>query len=167
MAVGTLTGSLLAAFVLNILVTSPLGLSESPVGNGIQGFIWITMALVIAIGIPGAYLVAILKHGLWDLDVVIKKARVALVLTLLIVFPTILLIATASQVLTWGFASKIQTLAGGVVVGLLLFPLVRWERKVARRITFGRQASPYEVLTEFSGRVGETYATDDVLPRSL
>ena len=30
-------------------------------------------------------MVAIFKHGLWDLDVVIKKALVAFVLTLLIV----------------------------------------------------------------------------------
>ena len=30
---------------------------------------------------------------------------------------------------------------------------------------YGRRATPYEVLTSFSERVGETYATDDVLPR--
>lgn len=164
-AVGTLTGSLLAAFILLIVVLAPLGWGESRLSAAIQTMIWITMALAIAVGIPGAYLVAILKHGLWDLDVVIKKARVALVLTLLIVLPTVLLIAIASQVLLWEFASKIQTLAGGVVVGLLLVPLIRWGRRMARRITFGKRSTPYEVLTEFSGRVGETYATDDVLPR--
>ena len=30
---------------------------------------------------------------------------------------------------------------------------------------YGRRATSYEVLTEFSGRIGETYTTDDVLPR--
>ena len=30
---------------------------------------------------------------------------------------------------------------------------------------YGRRAAPYQVLSEFSERVGETYATEDVLPR--
>jgi signal transduction histidine kinase len=37
--------------------------------------------------------------------------------------------------------------------------------RLADRIVYGRRATPYEVLSEFSERVGETYAADDVLPR--
>ena len=37
--------------------------------------------------------------------------------------------------------------------------------RLADRIVFGGRATPYEVLSEFSDRVGETYAADDVLPR--
>jgi signal transduction histidine kinase len=36
---------------------------------------------------------------------------------------------------------------------------------VADRIVYGRRATPYEILTAFSDRMGEAYATDDVLPR--
>jgi signal transduction histidine kinase len=32
-------------------------------------------------------------------------------------------------------------------------------------VVYGKRASPYEVLAEFSGRMSETYAADDVLPR--
>ena len=38
-------------------------------------------------------------------------------------------------------------------------------QKVANRLVYGKRATPYEVLSEFSGRVAETYAADDVLPR--
>jgi signal transduction histidine kinase len=38
-------------------------------------------------------------------------------------------------------------------------------RKVVDRFVYGRRATPYEVLTEFSERVGTSYATEDVLPR--
>jgi signal transduction histidine kinase len=31
---------------------------------------------------------------------------------------------------------------------------------------YGQRATPYEVLSEFSSRLGEAYATDDVLPRT-
>jgi hypothetical protein len=53
----------------------------------------------------------------------------------------------------------------GIVFGLLFLPLLRLARKIAGRLTFGRRASPYEVLTAFGERVGETYSTEDVLPR--
>jgi signal transduction histidine kinase len=32
-------------------------------------------------------------------------------------------------------------------------------------VVFGERETPYEVLSQFSGRVGETYSLDDVLPR--
>ena len=44
-------------------------------------------------------------------------------------------------------------------------PVLRAARAFADRVTYGKRASAYEVLSEFSGRVGETYATEDVLPR--
>src|SRR5262249_18021248 len=37
----------------------------------------------------------------------------------------------------------------------------RW----ANRLVYGARATPYEVLARFGDRVGETYASDDVLPR--
>jgi signal transduction histidine kinase len=37
--------------------------------------------------------------------------------------------------------------------------------RLANRFVYGKRATPYEVLSEFSERVGETYSTDDVLPR--
>ncbi|HEX4754750.1 MAG TPA: sensor histidine kinase, partial [Candidatus Dormibacteraeota bacterium] len=36
---------------------------------------------------------------------------------------------------------------------------------VANRLVYGRRATPYEVLSQFSERVAESYATDDVMPR--
>jgi len=38
--------------------------------------------------------------------------------------------------------------------------------RVANRLVYGKRATPYEVLSEFAGRVGTTYATEDVLPRT-
>ena len=38
-------------------------------------------------------------------------------------------------------------------------------RAIADRLVYGKRASAYEVMTEFTGHVGETYATEDVLPR--
>jgi signal transduction histidine kinase len=43
--------------------------------------------------------------------------------------------------------------------------MLRLARRLADRIVYGGRATPYEVLTEFSDRMADSYATDDVLPR--
>jgi signal transduction histidine kinase len=48
---------------------------------------------------------------------------------------------------------------------LAVGPLRRLAIRPSKRIVFGKRASPYQVLTTFSERLGETYATDDVLVR--
>ena len=37
--------------------------------------------------------------------------------------------------------------------------------RFANRVVYGKRATPYEVLSEFSERVGGAYADEDVLPR--
>jgi len=55
-------------------------------------------------------------------------------------------------------------LLAGVLAAAFLWLRPRAAR-LADRLVYGRRATPYEVLSEFSERVGETYSTDDVLPR--
>jgi signal transduction histidine kinase len=136
---------------------------ESGATNVAFGILFALTALVVFVGIPVAYLVAIFKYGLWDLDVVIKKALVAFVLTLLLVGIGLAVIYIFGQPALWGGNRLGVTI--GVIAGILMWPLVRVARGAARRLVFGRRAAPYEVMSEFAERVGETYATDDVLPR--
>jgi signal transduction histidine kinase len=117
------------------------------------------------LAIPIAAGIAVLKYRLYDLDVVIKKAVIALVLTTLIATVGLFFVAEFGQVAFWEGTNPRVSVLIGIVGGALLWPLLRLSRRIAARITFGKRATPYEVLTEFSGRVGETYATDDVLPR--
>src|SRR5206468_3827700 len=53
----------------------------------------------------------------------------------------------------------------GVTIGIAFWPLRGLAATLADRLVFGSRSSPYEVLTEFSGRVGDAYAAEDVLPR--
>jgi signal transduction histidine kinase len=125
----------------------------------------LVFAFLLVAGVPAAYLIAIFKHGLWDLDVVIKKALVAFVLTLLLVTVGLLVIGLLGQWAFWEGTSRTTAIVLGVLAGVFVWPLIRLSRRIARRVVFGRRAAPYEVLTEFSEHVGETYSTEDVLPR--
>ena len=118
------------------------------------------MAIPITAGI------AMLRYKLWDIDVVIKKTLVfgliAVALTLLSV--SVLLVLPLFVVGDLTFWEGLLFIVG-VGIGTLFGPLRRLARRVADRLVYGGRATPYEVLTAFAGRIGETYATDDVLAR--
>ncbi len=122
---------------------------------------------MIVLGIPAAYLVAIYRYHLWDLDVVIKKTLIFGVIAggLTVVSLGVVLLLPVLVVGSELSPAERTLFVVGVVIGTLFGPLRRLARRFADRVVYHTRATPYEVLTEFGGRVGETYATDDVLPR--
>src|SRR5205814_2690207 len=57
------------------------------------------------------------------------------------------------------------TVLAAAVIALAFSPVRQRARRLANRLVYGDRASPYEVLSEFSGRMAETYSVEDVLPR--
>lgn len=100
-----------------------------------------------------------MRHRLFDIDVVIKKTVVFTVIAGVLVTLYLGVIPLA----TVGTASRL--LVGAILLIATFTPVRRAARSLADRIVYGRRASSYEVLADFSERMGETYATDDVLPR--
>ncbi len=118
----------------------------------------------------GAFLisiaVAVLKYRLYEIDVVIKKT-VVFATVVVLVTASYLVLAVALPAAVLGRGSGIQTwaVAIGIGIGLLVFPIRNRARRFADRIVYGKRATPYEILEEFSDRMSEAYATEDVLPR--
>jgi signal transduction histidine kinase len=54
-----------------------------------------------------------------------------------------------------------------VIVAVTFQPVRARVARFANRLVYGKRASPYEVLAEFSERVGGAYADEDVLPRMV
>jgi signal transduction histidine kinase len=163
-------GALAGTFVVLIFVVGFIAEALS-VGDDEELAIFPIMlglaAFTIVIGVPVAYLIAIFRHRLWDLDVVIKKTVIFGVVAggvTLLLFLVVLLVPAA--VLGTGLTGwERGLLLIGVAIGLLMGPLRRRARRFADRIVYGGRATPYEVLSAFGERVGETYSTEDVLPR--
>jgi signal transduction histidine kinase len=62
-------------------------------------------------------------------------------------------------------ANPVLSAAAAAVVALAFQPVRRRAQRLADRLVYGRRATPYEVMSQFSERLGNTYASDEVLPR--
>jgi signal transduction histidine kinase len=148
---------LLVTYLVTTAILDTAGISpEGSVDDVVSGLIFL--------GIPIAVGIAILQFHLWDLDVVVRKAVVAGTLVVLAVAVYVGAVALIANVTAdEGDAGALFVVA--LALGIAFRIVMRIARRFADRIVYGRRATPYEVLTEFSERVGGSYATEDVLPR--
>ena len=142
-------GFLVASFLLST-IASGIGLDETLIDTIVSGLAFIALPVSVAI--------AVLQYHLYDLDVVVKKALVAGALVLLVIAAYAAVVGLLG-VVTSGNESSGSVFVVALVLGLAFRPVTRFARRIADRIVYGRRATPYEVLTEFSERVGESYAT--------
>jgi signal transduction histidine kinase len=134
-----------------------------PLNHGVGGWADFLQGFVLAL-IPIAIGVAILKYHLYDIDLVLRKT---LVFGVLAVFITLVYVAIVVGVGTAVGSSGNPVLSGiaAAIVALAFQPVRRWGQRLANRLVYGKRATPYEVLSEFSNRLGEAYDPEDVLPR--
>ncbi len=126
----------------------------------------IPIVLGFGLAFPVSIAMAIFKHRLYDIDVVISRT---------LVYGSLAVFITAVYV---GIAVGIGALVGGggkpnlglsilatAIVALGFQPVRERVQRVANRLVYGKRATPYEVLSQFSERVAELYAADEVMPR--
>jgi MFS family permease len=122
-------------------------------------------AAVLSFGLlPISIGVAVLRYRLYEIDVVIRKA---VIVTAIAAFFTVVYLAVVGGIgaLVESRSTTALSFISAAMVAALFQPVLRRARRLADRVVYGKRATPYEVLAEFSERVGGTYAADDVLPR--
>jgi signal transduction histidine kinase len=148
----TLVGAIVAGVVF--------GWSNGSAGERIVQFV-IILSLTL---IPVSAGVAILKHRLYDIDVVINKTVVYGLLAAVVTAVYVAIVVGIGTAVGSGGNAFLSAVAAAVVA-LVFQPARRWAQRLANRLVYGERATPYEVLSGFSGRLAETYSVDAVLPR--
>jgi signal transduction histidine kinase len=126
----------------------------------------VTTALITlaSVALFGGIAVAILKYRLYDIDIVINKA---VVFGALAAFFTGVYVAVVVGIgaLVGSRANTLLTVIAAVLIAVAFQPVRERARHLANRLVYGKRATPYEVLSEFSERMTAAYATEDLPER--
>ncbi|MGH2654330.1 MAG: histidine kinase [Actinomycetota bacterium] len=130
-----------------------------------RGFWLDTAGAVIAFGsLPAGLGIAILRHRLYDIDVVINRT---VLFGLLAAFITAVYVGIVIGIgsLVGGRGNLFLSIVATAVVAVAFQPIRSRAGHFANRLVYGKRATPYEVLSTFSDHLGEAYSTEDILPR--
>jgi len=114
--------------------------------------------------LPVFLAVAILRYRLYDVDVIINRAVIYGVSTLVVATGYVLLVVGVGALLgsqSHGFWPSVVATA---VVAMAFQPLRRRVVRLADRLAYGARAAPYDALSDFSRRVGHSPAPESLLP---
>ncbi|HEY7763257.1 MAG TPA: histidine kinase [Actinomycetota bacterium] len=162
-AVGKIGGVLL---ILTIVAGFTGGNRETGFTAVAANILMVLLVVTVVVGIPLATAVAIFRYRLYSLDLVVKKAVIfAITVALIMVAGFAVLLLITGPLTDLATDSPLALGITGLVIGALVVALWRLANLIADRLVYGRRATPYEALTEFSERLSDAYATDDVLPR--
>ena len=124
-----------------------------------------TVIPVIALyGIPAVITVAILKHGLYQIDVIINRTiRYGLISAALTAVYVGIVVGIGTLA---GYAGgPLLTAAAALAIAVLFQPLRRRAQLVANRIVYGQRATPYQVLADFAEDMAGQLDADAALER--
>jgi signal transduction histidine kinase len=110
---------------------------------------YVVVPVTLLFGIPAIITLAILKHGLYQIDVIINRAVQYGLLSAALtgVYAGIVVgIGTLA-----GYAGgPVLTVAAAVTIAVLFQPVRHRARLVANRLVYGQRATPYQVLADFA-----------------
>jgi signal transduction histidine kinase len=116
--------------------------------------------------LPVSAAVAVFKYHLYDIDVVISRTLVYGSLAALITGVYVAIaVGIGALIGSGGRPNLALSILATAIVAVGFQPIRARLQRIVNRLVYGKRATPYEVLSRFSGQVAETYAADDVLPR--
>ncbi len=127
---------------------------------------FLTWATLFAIGIPVAIGIAILKYRLYDIDVVISKTLLFGAMAAFVTAVYIgIVVGLGALVGTAGKPSLALSILATAIVAVAFQPVRERVQRFANQLVYGKRATPYEVLAQFSDRVAGAYSSGEILPR--
>lgn len=144
-----------SAALIAVFFALPLHQGESEVANAISGVL-ITL-------IPISAGIAIMKYRLYDIDIVINKTVVYGALAGFITVVYVAIVVVLGRAI--GSSNNVAlSIAATAAVAIAFQPVRGRVQRFANRLVYGKRATPYEVMADFSHRVAGTLSVEQVLP---
>jgi hypothetical protein len=113
---------------------------------------------------PICIAVAVLRHRLFDLDLVVNRALVIAIATAVVAAGYVVAVTLLGTALRKGAGGFWPSLLATALVALAFQPVRRWVVRLADRVAYGDSAVPYESLADFSRRLGDSPDPTTLLP---
>src|SRR6202162_3453705 len=147
----------LLAAVSVLFVSLLLQLFSPPLQNG-------PLLPLAAATLPISIGIAILRYRLYDIDLIINKALVYGGLAAVITAVYVLLVVGIGAMI--GSNQRfLLSLVATAIIALAFQPLRQRAQHLANRFVYGKRATPYEALSQFSEHLSATYSHEDILDR--
>jgi signal transduction histidine kinase len=150
--------ALAAAVILVAMVVEGLLFGEAA-----SDVLWISLVVVLVLGIPSATALAIFRYRLYDVDVVVSKTIAYVALALGIAAVYVGLVVGIGE-LIGDTENQTLRIAATALVAIAVQPAWALLQRLANRIVYGRRATPYEVMADFGHRMADVLSVDHVLP---
>ena len=116
------------------------------------------------LAVPVCIAVAVLHHRLFDLDLIISRALLLAIATVMVGTGYVLVVVALSSAIRRGTGGFWASLLAFALVAMAFQPLRRRVVHLADRLAFGASATPYEALADLSRRLGESPDPTYLLP---
>ena len=114
--------------------------------------------------LPVLFAVAVLRHRLYELDVIINRTAVVVTATVFAAAGYTTLVVAVGSLADRRAGGFTWSLLATAVVALAFQPVRRQVVRFANRLAYGARAKPYEELAHFSSRLVEVPSADRLLP---
>jgi signal transduction histidine kinase len=114
--------------------------------------------------LPVAIGIGVLRYRLYDIDLIINRALVYGGLAAVITAVYVLLVVGLGAMI--GSNQRfLLSLVATAIIALAFQPLRQRAQHLANRFVYGKRATPYEALSQFSEHLSATYSHEDILDR--
>lgn len=151
--------TLILTTVLTMLITN--GLEDVATGEPWQALV-VSAAFA---AIPIAVGIAILKYRLYDIDIVINRTLVLVLLAGFITMVYALVVVVVGSLVVGESDSLVLQITATAIVAVAFEPARSVAQRWANRLVFGRRATPYEVLSDLMSRLSDSEEGQGILQR--
>lgn len=150
--------TLAAALPVTVLGLTAAMLAEGPLNEA--SFYFAVLGLV---AIPVSIGWAVLRHGLFDIDVLINRALVYASLTVVVVVVYVVVVAGLGRALRQSVELGVSVVATAIVA-VAFAPLRDRLQRAVDRLMYGDRPDPYAALSRLGRRLEDAAAPDQALP---
>jgi signal transduction histidine kinase len=113
--------------------------------------------------IPIALFIGLLRYRLWNIDRIISRTVAYGVLAAFVGLVYVGVVVGAGRLVGAASDNLLLSIVATGIVAVAFQPVKEWVEHLANLLVYGKRATPYEVLSEFSSKMAGASASEDLL----